>query len=107
MTDLILVRVNCGTAAEADRLGRAAVTQRLAACANIDAPVTAIYEWQDELHAEAEYVLWLKTRAELWSPLQEMLEAAHSYDTPAILKLEVSGSTPAFSTWVKEQTSVN
>jgi periplasmic divalent cation tolerance protein len=56
----VIVQTNCGSDAEARAIGRAAVDEGLAACANIHGPITAVYRWQGEIVEEPEWVVYLK-----------------------------------------------
>jgi periplasmic divalent cation tolerance protein len=59
----VWVYVTTADQAEAERLGRAAVEARLAACANLLGPTTAVYWWEGKVESGTEAALVLKTRA--------------------------------------------
>ncbi len=46
--------------ADADRLARGAVETRLAACAQVDGPITSYYHWEGKLEQAEEYRVWFK-----------------------------------------------
>jgi periplasmic divalent cation tolerance protein len=46
--------------AVADRLARGAVEARLAACAQVDGPVTSYYHWEGKLESAEEFRVWFK-----------------------------------------------
>lgn len=104
MTSIILIRVNCPTRDEAETLGATAVEARLAACANIEGPVTSIYHWEGQLARDEEYVLWLKTRADLWSEAEDFITRQHSFDTPAILALPCQDANQRYEAWLHSNT---
>lgn len=104
MTDIILIRVNCPTKDEAETLGAKAVKARLAACANIDGPVTSVYEWDGAIEHDEEYVLWLKSRAALWSEIHALIADQHSFDTPAILVLPCQDADERYEAWLHSNT---
>ena len=72
MTDMILVRVNCPERGLAEEIGRKAVELQLAACANIDGPVTSVYHWDGAIETGEEHVLWLKTREAFWPEIGQI-----------------------------------
>lgn len=83
---------------------RAAIAERLAACANILAPCTSIYEWQGEVTENAEIPVILKTTAAQADALIERIAAMHPYEVPAILSWPIVRAPHAFAKWVNGQT---
>ncbi|SNS27323.1 divalent cation tolerance protein [Humidesulfovibrio mexicanus] len=100
-----LVYVTAPSLAEAERLARLAVTERLAACANILPGMRSFYWWQGALESAEEAVLVLKTTGELVAPLTEALKRAHSYDCPCVAALPITGGNPDFLRWIEAETA--
>ncbi|MFN3312738.1 MAG: divalent cation tolerance protein CutA, partial [Hyphomonas sp.] len=46
MTKLVLIRVTCPSRRVAEEIADAALEARLAACANLEGPVSSIYRWK-------------------------------------------------------------
>ncbi|OGR38957.1 MAG: dihydroorotate dehydrogenase [Desulfovibrionales bacterium GWA2_65_9] len=99
-----LVYVTAPSLAEAESLARLAVTQRLAACANILPGMRSLYWWQGQLEQADEVVLLLKTTAALAGELTAVLAEAHSYDCPCVVVLPIEGGHPAFLDWIEAET---
>jgi len=99
-----LVYVTAGSHDEALRIGRAAVEERLAACANVLAPMTSVYHWEGAVQEDAEVPLVLKTRADLVERLTERIKALHGYTCPCVVALPIQGGNPAFLDWIAEET---
>ena len=72
MTNILLVLTSVGTRADADRLARAVVEQRLAACVHIEA-IDSVYRWNGAVQQEPEFRLLFKTTPERSAPLQAAL----------------------------------
>lgn len=89
---------------EARSLGRRAVEARLAACANVFAGITSIYEWQGQLCEAEEAVLWLKTTEALVGPLIQLLEQLHTYQCPCIVSFPIELGHEPYLQWVRTQT---
>lgn len=100
----ILVYILCADDAEAEKIGRAMVTARLAACANIFPQGRSIYRWQDAIEEAQETALILKTRQELFASLAQQARALHSYETPCIIALPILTGTPDFLDWLAANT---
>jgi len=98
---LYLVLTTVATRADAERLARTMVEQRLAACAQINA-VDSVYRWDGVLRQEPEWRLLFKTTESARAALQAALRAAHPYELPAIMTLPMQADQ-AFSAWVTGQ----
>lgn len=102
--DAVLLYVTAEDEAEAERVGRALVEARLAACANIIPGMRSVYRWEGRVQSGQECVLILKTVRALVGRATEAVKAAHSYDCPCILVLPVQGGNPAFLDWIAAET---
>lgn len=100
----VLVLTTCGDGDQATELARTLVKERLAACAQVLAPVRSYYHWQGELCEETEVPVQLKTCQSLVGALRERLEALHSYDVPEFLVLACSDVSPAYGAWLNQET---
>lgn len=100
----VWVYVTASDAAEAEKLARAVVEARLAACANILGPTTAIYWWEGEVESGQEVALVLKSRQELVPAITEKIVALHSYDCPCVVALPISGGNADFLHWLEDET---
>ena len=80
------VTVYCvfANADEAERIGRAMVEERLAACINILGPCRSIYRWHGQVETAEEVAAILKTSAGKVDALLTRITAMHSYEVPAI-----------------------
>ena len=101
----IVVYITCATDEEAAKIGRAMVTARLAACANIFPHGRSIYRWQGAIEDAMETVLILKSRQELFASLAAEVRALHSYATPCIIALPILAGTPDYLAWLAESTA--
>jgi periplasmic divalent cation tolerance protein len=98
---LCLMLTTVATREDAQRLARAMVEQRLAACAQISA-IDSIYRWNSALQSEPEWRLLFKTTEAARPALQAALRAAHPYELPAIVTLPMAAET-AFADWVSTE----
>ena len=91
-----------GSAEEADRLARALVERRLAACVNVVPGVVSHYRWQGELQRDDERLLVIKTRAERIEALRDALSELHPYELPELVAFEISAGSPEYLKWLDE-----
>lgn len=99
-----LVYITASSRAEADRIARALLDARLAACVNILGPIRSLYRWKGRVCRGREVAMLAKTRADRVPALVRAVRAAHSYDLPAIVAVPVQGGHAAFLEWVGEET---
>jgi len=102
-----LVMTHCPSVEVATAIARAAVEQRLAACASILGPCRSIYVWQGKLEDEAEVPLLLKTTAEAFTPLSALIRQHHPYELPEILAVDIAQGLPAYLDWVAGQVAAS
>lgn len=98
------VYITCPDEAVAETIARACVTERLAACANIGAPLTSLYTWKGALEREPEIPLHLKTRAVLFDQLAARVKALHPYETPCIIATELVAVEADYAAWLEAET---
>ena len=102
---VIEVRVNCPDATSARAIADAVVSERLAAAANIHAPIESRYHWKGRIEKAAEVPLVLKTRRALFDELAVRITALHPYETPSIIGVEMSAVSARYRDWVIDETT--
>jgi periplasmic divalent cation tolerance protein len=86
--------------AEAERLATLLVEGGHAACVNIAPRVTSIYRWEGKLQKDEESLLVIKCARARIEALREALVAAHPYDVPEVVALEVAAGHAPYVEWV-------
>ncbi len=100
-----LIYMTTETEADAERIGRALVGERLAACINIIVGMRSMYWWDGAVQQSSETILIAKTRTSLVDRLTERVRELHAYDCPCIVSLAIDGGNPAFLDWIDEATA--
>jgi periplasmic divalent cation tolerance protein len=103
LTNKYLVLVTCASAAQAKRIARAVVEQRLAACVNIlPGVVTSIYRWKGKVESAHERLLLIKTSRKRLAKLQATVERLHSYEVPEFIALPIAAGSRAYLGWLDD-----
>ena len=102
MTDKRLVLTTCGNADDAERIARALLERRLAACVNIVPGARSLYRWQGSVHDDAEWLLLIKTTADGIGPLKAAFDDIHPYDVPELVVLAIEDGSAAYLGWIAE-----
>lgn len=100
----VLVVTHVPDASTAERIARALIDERLAACVNIGAPVESIYHWQGRTETTREIPLVAKTRATLVIEVGAAIVRLHPYDIPEIVAIPVVGGHSRYFAWVDAET---
>jgi len=95
----VLVVTTVGSRDEANRMARALVEQRLAACAQISA-IDSYYVWEDAVRRDAEFRVLFKVAASAYEEAERAVRALHSYDLPAIHAIPVERAYAPYADWV-------
>lgn len=103
MSDIALLHVTFADAAQAERIGRAMVEERLAACVNLLGPCTSIYRWHGLIETATEHRALFKTMPQLARELADRIAALHSYDLPAI-EIWPAAAGDAVAAWIGDST---
>ena len=99
-----VVSVYCifATAEEAERIGRAVIEERLAACINILAPVRSIYRWHGNVETAREVPAILKTTEAYADTLISRIAGLHSYELPCIAVWPIDKLLYGYAEWVEQ-----
>jgi len=101
----VVVLSTVASAEDAERLARALVERRLAACVNVVPGLTSIYRWEGQVRKDEERLLVIKTRAELFEDLRTVLVELHPYELPEVIALPVADGHGPYLSWVDESLS--
>ena len=102
MTEALIVFTTFASEADAARVARALLEERLVACANLLPGGRSIYRWRDEVKDEREVVVLMKTRKQDWAALVSRLHDLHPYDTPECVAVRIAAGAPKYMAWLDD-----
>lgn len=88
----------------ANELAHNLVKARLAACVNIVSGVTSVYEWENSICEENEYLLIIKTKSDLYKKLETKIKEIHPYEVPEIVSLKIDNGSKSYLDWIEKNT---
>lgn len=88
----------------ADRLAASLVSERLAACVQVQGPIASTYRWQGAVETATEWYCHAKTTAERFEALRARLAELHPYDVPEIVALPIVRGHPPYLAWLEAET---
>ena|ERR1051325_11969848 len=84
----------------ARKLAAAAVTARLAACANLIPKIESHYWWQGKLESSSEILILFKSRLDKLADLERCVMQNHPYDTPEFIALKLESGNEKYLQWI-------
>ena len=102
--DLVFIYTTLPDADAAKKIALPLVEAKLAACVNIHAPMTSVYEWEGKLEVTAEVPVFIKTRGELADQVIAFSRKLHPYRVPCFLILPIIGGNEDYLAWARAQT---
>ena len=96
----VIVVVTTGNKQEAENIAQQLLMERLIACANITGPVYSLFHWLGKIEKADEYMIFMKSRMDLFDKLAETVKALHSYDVPEILVLPIIEGSKPYLNWL-------
>lgn len=100
MTDLLIVYSTFANEADAARVTRTLVEERLIGCANLVPGVRSIYAWEGKVADEREVLAVMKARKQDWTALLSRLHELHPYDTPECIAVRMAAGAPKYLAWL-------
>jgi len=96
----IIVLVTVSNKQEAEKIAQELLEEKLIACANIVGPVSSHFHWEGKVEQAEEFLVLLKSRADLFEKLFERVKALHSYAVPEVLAVPVVAGSNRYLDWL-------
>ena len=103
--DILTVTTTVGSLADAQKLARALLQRRLAACVQVEEGLTSFYRWEGRDCEQAEVRLTIKTLPGCAAALQAFLREQHPQDVPQFLAVRMEASE-AYYDWARGEVSL-
>ena len=103
--DHILIVVTVSSKEEAEKIATALLKKKLIACANIFGPVASHFWWQGKIDKAEEYVMFMKTKRELFKQVASNVKQLHSYEVPEIIALPIIEGFKPYLEWIDNSLS--
>ncbi len=100
-----IVFVTCPSEGDAERISKALLERRLAACVSAIPGVRSLYLWRGSVESASETLLLIKTRANLVGELMEEVRRIHPYEVPEIVAVQISGGFKGYLDWIDDETA--
>lgn len=102
MTDKKIILSTTGSRDEAQKIARALVERKLAACVNVVGPIHSVYRWQGAVETSEEFLLIIKTTGAACQRVSDLIRLLHSYELPECVQLSIEDGSPKYLEWIGE-----
>jgi periplasmic divalent cation tolerance protein len=99
----VVIFITTRDAEEAEKISKALVKRRQAACVNIIPEVSSRFWWKDKLETSKECMLIVKTRDTLLPDIIKSVKKIHSYSIPEIIALPIVGGDQNYFDWIDNE----
>lgn len=101
---VIVVLVTCPSREVGEKIARAVVEDRLAACVNVVSGLNSVYRWKGKVCQDPESLLVIKTRRTKLPALSRRVKGLHPYSVPEVIALPVIAGSGPYLSWVRNST---
>lgn len=101
-TSHLVILVTAPGLKQARKLAKAALNQKLAACANLAPKLESHYWWRGKLETSEEVLILFKTTKNRVSALKKLVLGLHPYETPEFVALPIQQGSRSYLEWIEE-----
>ena len=103
--EFVEVRTTTEKKQDAERIAKALVEARLAACVQVIGPIESTYWWKGRIETAGEYLCLAKTRASLFAEVEKTIKSLHPYETPEIVAISIITGSLEYLAWLEDETA--
>lgn len=98
---MLIAWTTVATSDDATRLARGAVEARLAACVQVEGPITSHCRWEGRIESTPEYRLMFKFLPEQAAGLEAWIRVRHPYTTPEWVVVRAEHVSEKYLSWAQ------
>ena len=102
-TEYIQVQTATEKMEDAQKIARALLEWRLAACVQIVGPIVSSYWWKGKIEMAEEWLCLIKSRQDLFEELEKAIVELHPYETPEIIATPIVAGSADYLAWLNDE----
>ena len=103
MKSYIQISTTTATKEQAEKIVQHLVETKLAACMQINGPITSIYRWKGKVENAQEWLCLIKTREDLFDKVEAAIKSQHPYETPEIIAVPIVKGSKEYLNWIDDE----
>ena len=100
MNGFIIIYVTTSSKEEAEKIAQTLLEEHLIACANIVGPVSSHFHWNGKVDSQEEFLMILKSHADLFASLEGRVRGLHSYEVPEVIAVPIVDGSKGYLDWM-------
>ncbi len=100
---MILVLTTTDKKTVAHNIGKSLLKGKLIACYSILPAMESTYWWKGKIVNAKEFQLILKTKAQNFKKIEEVIKKLHTYDLPEIISINIQNAGKDYLTWIHKE----
>lgn len=100
----MVVLITCPGMSDGERIAKALLKDKLAACVNVLPDVLSFFRWSGKIKESEEALLVVKTKKAALRKLVKKVKDMHQYENPEIIALPIVGGSKYYTKWIEEET---
>jgi periplasmic divalent cation tolerance protein len=102
MARCLQVVTTIDTREHAHSIGKKLLEKRLAACVQIEGPISSSYWWKGEVETAEEWRCIIKTTVEKYDEVERTVRSIHPYEEPEIVGFTITAGSSTYLKWIEE-----
>lgn len=102
MGAMIKIYATFGSEGEAEKISRILLEEKIIVCANFFL-IKSMYRWKGKIEGSDETAALLTTKKDNWDKVKNRIKELHSYDVPAIIRIEADADDD-YLKWIFDET---
>lgn len=103
MTGYCVVLTTTASDEHAERIVDAVLEAKLAACLQL-LPIKSCYVWEGRIARDNEVLMLIKAKSADYDDLAACIRAAHTYEVPEIVRLDIAAGDKPYLDWISAVT---
>ena len=102
-SEFSIILTTAASASIVEAITNRLLAERLAACVQAT-PIASAYLWKGAIERVDEQLLIIKAKTTDWADIEAAIKAAHDYETPEIIRIEMADASRAYLDWIVAST---
>ena len=103
MSRYILILTTVNSWERAKEIALRLIEEKLSACVTISSLATSFYRWKGKINEEKEYIVFIKSKKEIYNYIEERVKELHPYEIPEIIALPIEKGLKEYLTWIDNE----
>ena len=99
MSGFCVVLTTTDSEEHAERIVDAVLEAKLAACLQL-MPIKSRYLWEGKIARDDEVLIFVKAKSADYDDLAACIRAAHTYEVPEIVRLDIGAGAQSYLDWI-------